>query len=294
MSERKRATKGQFKKLAAHSRSYSNELKQYLSIIDDLYGKLLNPAKYPGISNTDKEKVLTIAAIHDYDDFEKSKLWPIAENPNWPDLLPEGKLQDLKEQVINIYQSWVTWTQYSVYADSYPELVASLRPATQKLLPRIVPSYQSPDQIRAFQYLEAAFNPEEHSNYGITDFAEFREAEPGQYQKLAKERYNHYQYLANIIQKHAPITKEPIWPNGWMQDHKGIIQNLEKKKLFIPILQYLTDHAFNRTDESTKSFGLYRHEKGKEYKYLVVKATTGEIADDIGASKDTVKKIIGA
>lgn len=298
MSERKRATKGQFKKLAEHKKrgrpEVGKELKQYLSIIDDLHGKLLSPDKYPDISETDQGTLASIWLLNGFDDFEKSKLWQIAEAPDWREHISEDQLQDLKERIINSYQSWVDWIQFSVYANRYPELVESLHPATQKILPKIVPEYQSPEQFRVFQDLESAFDPQVHSKYNLTDFAEFREIEPGQYQRLAKERRNHYLHLADLIQEHAPITKEPIWPKGWMQEHKGINQNLEKKKLFIPILQYLTDHAFNRTDNTIKSFGLYRHENGKEYQYLVVKVNTERIADDVGASKDTVKKIIGA
>lgn len=79
-----------------------------------------------------------------------------------------------------------------------------------------------------------------------------------------------------------------------MSKHKGITQNLDKKKLFIPILQYITDHAFYRKEDTTKEFGYYVHENGGKYLHVVTKVNTAKIADHIGASKDTVKKYIGA
>ncbi len=303
MSERKRATKGQFKKLVKYKkgRSDTNELKQYLSIIDDLHGKLLNPAKYPDISETDQGTLSHIWLLNRFDDFEKSKLWQIAEAPDWREHISEDQLQDLKKRIINIYQSWVNWVQYSSYADCYPELVESLHPATQKLLPKIVPDYQSPEQIRVFQDLETAYNLGQYSNHRAADFSEFREFEFAQYQRLAKDRRNYflqkadqYKQFAELIREHAPITKEKKWPTQWMLNHKGITQNLNKKKLFIPILQCITDSAFHRTADTTKEFGYYLHENRNEYLHIVTKINTAKIADHIGASSDTVKKYIGA
>ena len=79
-----------------------------------------------------------------------------------------------------------------------------------------------------------------------------------------------------------------------MQNNKALMENFKKKKHFFPILQFLTDHAFHRTHEKSIQYGLYCHENGNEYRYVVVKVNKGRIADQVGTSADTVKKIIGA
>lgn len=133
------------------------------------------------------------------------------------------------------------------------------------------------------------------------DFAEFREEEPGRYKKLARERRKYFQNLAekyarfaDLIREHAPIPKEKKWPTRWMQGNKTLMENFKKKKAFFPILQYLTDHALHRIEDETTKYGLYLHESGNEYRYIVVKVNRVKIGDHIGASADTVKKIIGA
>ncbi|MCF6187190.1 MAG: hypothetical protein L3J49_06905, partial [Desulfobulbaceae bacterium] len=268
MTKRKRAKKSQFRKATEHKKrgrpEVGKELKQYLSIIDDLHGKLLNPDKYPDISETDQDVLTNIAYQSGFEDYEKSKLWGLVDNPDYQELIPKDTLESLNERIAISYHTWVNWITYSNYSDQYPKLVESLHPATQKLLPQIVPEYQSPEQVKVFQDLEAAYDPEQYSSYGTTDFLKFQEFEFAQYQRLAKDRRSHFlqladQYIrfAELIREHAPITKEKKWPTRWMQDHKGIMKNLNKKKLFIPILQYITDHAFHRTEEITKKFGHY-------------------------------------
>jgi len=305
MTKRKRANKSQFRIASAHKKrgriKVGKELKQYLTIIDDLHGKLFNPAKYPDISKTDQDVLTDIACQSGFEGYEKSKLWGLVDDPDCQKLIPKDTLESLNKRIAISYHTWVGWITYSDYFDRYQELVESLHPATQKLLPQIVPEYQSPEQIRVFRDLEAAYSPEHYSQYGTMDFSEFRELEWGQYQKLAKERRSYflkladqYAQFADLIREHAPITNEKKWPPQWMLDHKGIMNNLNQKKLFIPILQYITDHAFLRTEDTTKEFGYYHRENGREYRHIVTYINKSKIAGELDVSPDTIKRYIGA
>ena len=248
MSERKRATKGQYRKTIEYknkekSRS-DNELQMYLSIIDDLNGKLFNPAKYPDISSHDKE--LISCFDEDFADFEKSELWGIANSPDWRKQLDDGVLESLKGRIVSSYNNWFLWAQYGNYSDKYLELVASLHPATINSLPKIVPEFQSPNQIILNQELEQAYDPDTYSELRIDNFEQFKELEPSRYQKLATDRRDYHLQMAELIQTHTPIIKVEVdkWPREWMKQNKAIMKNLTTKRPLISILNYIRKSNF--------------------------------------------------
>ncbi len=288
MTKRKRANKSQFKKTSDYKKkkqSNTNGLEQYLSIIDDLYGKLLNTAKYPDISKTDEEEILTIARWCDFDDFEKSKLWS-------GDDIPEDTPQILKDRIINTYQSWGDWIQGSIYTDRYLEFVESLHPATLNSLPKIVPEFQTPGQIRVSIDLETAYDcaPEKYSKYGCLDIGQLKEVEPARYRKLLNDRIFYHKRMFDSLNKEK--ERVDVWPRSWMQE-KAIQENLSQRKHLIPILNYITNHAFLRTDPHTKEYGSF-YKDGKEVDYIVAKINRNKIADFLGVSPDTVSRYIRA
>lgn len=277
-----------------------NELMRYLSIIYDFRGKLFSISKYPDISNDDEEYLSNFEKQYGVEDFEEYQLWIIAEYLDWRKELPESVLESLKKEIIANYNSWLNWIQHSVYFNLRLELIESLHQATLYTLPKIIPEYQSPDQIRVLQYLESKYDPVNYSECGTVNFEEFREMEPVQYQKFAKcwrdyhlKEADQHKLAAKLIGEHAPIAKGKQWPTKWMLGNKGIMSNLDTKKPFLKILQYITDHALHRTENKTKEFGYYQLGK-QEYRYIVTKVNSAKIGDKIGVSQDTVKLYIRA
>jgi len=221
--------------------------------------------------------------------------WGIANSSDWRKQLDGDALEYLKGRIVSSYNNWFYWIQYGNYSDKYLELVASLHPATINSLPKIVPEFQSPNQIILNQDLEQAYDPVTYSNYGIIDFEEFKKYEPSRYQKLATDRRDYYLQMAELIQTHTPIIKVEVdkWPREWMKKNKAIMKNLTTKRPLISILNYITDHALHRTgDVNTKRKPDSYIKDGKEYRYIATKINTEKIADSIGVSKSTVKKYI--
>jgi len=320
MVERKRAIKGQFKKATKIRKELpvedSQKLKQYLSTIDDLNSKLFNDKKYPDI-DPDSYPLIDESGNEwglwesiDWDPSLRANFWQWTTQENWISvdnkvLEKNEKLQRLEEFEISIiihYELWQNWIQHSEFSNQYLPLVESLHPATRALLANIVPSYQSPEEISVLETLERFYDPAKHSQHGNSTFKEFQEYERGRYQEFARSVRKHYSDKANelfemaeLIRKYAPITKEKKWPAKWMLNHKGIMGNLEKKKLFIPILQYITDHALFRGDSiPKKDIGSYHHEDGKEYQYVLTKINKNKIAEELEVSPDTIKRYVGA
>ena len=301
MSDRKHSTKGQYRKTAEYKKEKKgrpdNELQRYLSIIDDLNGKLYNPAKYHATSDETSELLDSLRIVLSYDQAsgcsEKADLWQRAGDPEWREGFDERQWHYIEDEIISSYRYWMEWVQSSEYSDKYLELVASLHPATINSLPKIVPEFKSPDQIRLNQELEQAYDPDMYSELQIDDFELFKEVEPEQYQILARDRKDYHLQMADLIQTHTPIIKTEKWPRGWMMKNKAIRENLTTKRHLVPILNYITDHALHRTEDVNTKKKIDRYIKdGKEYRYIATKINTEKIADSIGASKSTVKKYI--
>lgn len=281
------------------------ELKRYLSIIDDLQAKLFSPTKYPealddyspssddiwGCLYEDYNYLWELYNYFDFDEYEKSRLWGLVNAHDWPEHLTREKLNELKGNIVSSYQSWVVWIHESDSSDRYLELVNSLHPSTLNSLLSIVPEFQSPKQIKEIQQIECLYDPESHSEHEITSFDEFVEFYPYEYQQFLKGQLAYHENVADIIRKH--IEKKDKWPRAWMKNDKQIAKRLMQVRQFIPILNYITNHALHRT--STHNFPRYiRKDDDIKYLYIVAKINTGKIADNIGVSKDTVKRYIGA
>jgi hypothetical protein len=308
MTERKRATKGDFETAIEHKKKVkddsgknpdSNQLKCYLSIIDDLHTKLFSPSKYPDITSEEKESLCSWEL--GFEEFEKSTFWGIANAPDWKErlsdidsegnVLKKDSLESLKNRIVESYTSWVDWMQYSEYQELYLPLVESLHPATINSLPKIIPEFQTPDQIRVFQELESVYDPQQHSKLGITDFKEFKEAEFSEYQKLVNYRSAYLRHLADLLDKEK--DKIVHWPPAWIVNNVGIMKTLNEKKQFLPILKFLRDHALYRTENTATGFGKYIKD-GQEYAYIVTKINTNRIAESLNLSQDTVKLYVRA
>lgn len=308
MTERKRATNGDFRAAVEHKKKVkddseknpdSNQLKCYLSIIDDLHTKLFSPAKYPDITSREEESLCSCEL--GFEEFEKSYLWGMVDAPDWKERLSdidsednvseEKALEFLKKRIVESYTSWVDWMQYSEYSDLFLRLVESLHPATINSLPKIIPEFQTPDQIRVFQELESVYDPQQHSKLGITDFKEFKEAEFPEYQKLVKDRLACLRHLVDLLDQEK--DKIVHWPPSWIVNNVGIMKTLNEKKQFLPILKFLRDHALYRTESTATGLGKYKLD-GQEHLYVVTKVNTNRIAESIKVSQATVKGYIRA
>ena len=268
-----------------------DELRWYLSIIGDFRGKLFNNSKYPEISGDDSEVLASfLIDVENGPDGEyEEELWKIC-NGDSEKYVSEKQLDWMKKAIIESYRDWVDWIKDSEYKYDYPELLESLHPATLNSLPKIIPGYQSPDQIRVFQDLEKAYDPYVDSEFEIEDFKEFMENDPKNYQKLAKRQRDRHLRIADLIRKHI-IENTEIWPRKWMLANRKIMKNLESKKYFIPILNFITEHAYHRTDSKTKEHGFYKKDD-KEFLYIMTKINPKRIATSLGVSPDLVYRYI--
>ena len=196
----------------AEPKTQIEKLRWYLAIIDDFDRKIFYSDKYSNYYDGDEESDvlldLMIQPENGPDEIDRTELWKIA-NGDSDEWVSDKQLEWMEDAIKNSYNDWATWIRYSDYHGIYPDLVESLNPATQNSLRKLIPDYKSPDQIRVYQELEKAFDPDEHSKWGIDDFDEFIKVESKNYQKLAKSVINDHEKTIKLIRKHVPYIPHP-------------------------------------------------------------------------------------